>query len=154
MAQAVAPLPLFDRPALPPAFDAWFRKRGWTPHAHQLAMVEAARARRSALLIAPTGGGKTLAGFLPGLIDLAARPVEGLHTLYLSPLKALAVDVHRNVQQPIAEMGLAIRAETRTGDTPHKKRERQRQAPPQILMTTPESLALMLSYADAPRIFR
>jgi ATP-dependent Lhr-like helicase len=154
MAGTAAPLPLFDAPALPPRFADWFRRRGWTPHAHQLAMVEAARARRSALLVAPTGGGKTLAGFLPALIDLAARPAEGLHTLYLSPLKALAVDVHRNLQQPIAEMGLDIRAETRTGDTPHKKRERQRKSPPQILMTTPESLALMLSHADAPAIFR
>jgi len=123
MARAAASLPLFERPALPPPFAEWFRRRGWTPHAHQLAMVEAARARRSALLIAPTGGGKTLAGFLPGLLDLAARPVQGLHTLYLSPLKALAVDVHRNVQQPIAEMGLAIRR-TRSASASARRRRR------------------------------
>ncbi len=117
-------------------------------------MLRVAGEGRSALLIAPTGSGKTLAGFLPSLAELARTPHDGLHTLYISPLKALAVDVHRNLELPIAEAGLAIRAETRTGDTPQSKRARQRSRPPQILMTTPESLALMLSYADAPDIFR
>ncbi|WP_207459169.1 ligase-associated DNA damage response DEXH box helicase [Azospirillum sp. SYSU D00513] len=139
---------------LPPNIAGWFRSRGWAPHAHQLAMVEAAERGESALLIAPTGGGKTLAGFLPSLIDLSERPREGLHTLYISPLKALAVDVQRNLEEPVAEMRLPIRAETRTGDTPDSKRRRQRAKPPQILMTTPESLALLLSYADAPDLFR
>ena len=138
---------------LPPRFAAWFRARGWTPHRHQLEMLEAAEAGQSALLIAPTGGGKTLAGFLPSLVDLAERAHEGLHTLYISPLKALAVDIQRNLTQPIAEMGLAIACETRTGDTPQAKRQRQRRQPPAILMTTPESLALLLSYYDAPQVF-
>ncbi|HET8728420.1 MAG TPA: ligase-associated DNA damage response DEXH box helicase [Alphaproteobacteria bacterium] len=138
---------------LPPLFRGWFAHRGWQPHAHQIAMLEAAQAGDSALLIAPTGGGKTLAGFLPSLVELAERPREGLHTLYISPLKALAVDIHRNLELPIAQMRLPIRHETRTGDTPQAKRERQRRRPPQILMTTPESLALMLSYGDAPRVF-
>jgi ATP-dependent Lhr-like helicase len=139
--------------SLPAAFAAWFAARGWRPHAHQLAMLAAARAGESALLIAPTGGGKTLAGFLPSLIDLAERPRAGLHTLYVSPLKALAVDIHRNLARPIAEIGLEIDCETRTGDTPHAKRQRQRRRPPQLLMTTPESLALLLSYADAAEVF-
>src|SRR5260221_1600561 len=104
--------------ALPPRFAAWFTTRGWRPHDHQLAMLEAAHAGRSALLIAPTGGGKTLAGFLPSLIDLAGTPTDQLHTLYVSPLKALAVDIQRNLMTPIAEMDLPIRAATRTGDTP------------------------------------
>src|SRR5258708_24932830 len=120
--------------ALPPAFADWFSQRGWAPRAHQLAMVEKARAGTHALLIAPTGGGKTLAGFLPSLTELAERPREGLHTLYISPLKALAVDIHRNLEQPIAEMRLPIRAETRTGDTPQAKRERQHRHAPQLLM--------------------
>jgi len=137
----------------PKRFADWFAARGWAPHAHQLAMLEAARAGEDALLIAPTGGGKTLAGFLPTLIDLAENPREGFHTLYISPLKALAVDIHRNLEAPIAEMGLAIRAETRTGDTPQSKRLRQRRRPPHILMTTPESLAILLSYDDAPKLF-
>ncbi|MBT3400018.1 MAG: DEAD/DEAH box helicase, partial [Rhodospirillaceae bacterium] len=118
-------------------------------------MLDAAAEGRSALLIAPTGGGKTLAGFLPSLAELIeADPApEGLHTLYISPLKALAVDIHRNLEIPIADMKLPIRAETRTGDTPQSKRQRQRRTPPQMLMTTPESLALLLSYEDAPEIF-
>ncbi len=138
---------------LPEPFAGWFARRGWRPHAHQLEMLAAAARGESALLIAPTGGGKTLAGFFPTLIELTRQPREGLHSLYISPLKALAVDIHRNLEQPIAEMGLAIRAETRTGDTPQAKRERQRRAPPQLLLTTPESLALLLSYEDSARLF-
>ena len=151
------------------------------------------------LLIAPTGGGKTLAGFLPSLVELSAlhlspqagtgptiegvagegasrlapdghapsprleppvsppspraRREGGLHTLYISPLKALAVDIARNLETPIAEMGLPIRIETRTGDTPSSKRQRQRRDPPEILLTTPEQLALLLASADAPYLF-
>ncbi|RKQ73884.1 ligase-associated DNA damage response DEXH box helicase [Oceanibaculum indicum] len=138
---------------LPESFRAWFARRGWQAHAHQLAMLRAAKAERSALLIAPTGGGKTLAGFLPSLVELADGGYDGLHTLYVSPLKALAVDIHRNLEQPVAEMGLPVRIETRTGDTPQSKRLRQRTKPPQMLLTTPESLALLLSYPDAPEIF-
>src|SRR5579872_1363779 len=122
--------------ALPPRFAAWFEQRGWAPRAHQLAMVEKARAGRHALLIAPTGGGKTLAGFLPSLIDLTAEPTARLHTIYVSPLKALAVDIQRNLTQPVAEMALPVRVETRTGDTPAARRARQRVTPPQILLTT------------------
>jgi ATP-dependent Lhr-like helicase len=139
---------------LPDAFERWFAARGWRPHPYQMRMVEAARSRDDVLLIAPTGGGKTLSGFLPSLIELVAEPADGLHTLYISPLKALAVDIARNLDQPIAEIGLDIACETRTGDTPQKKRQRQRETPPQMLLTTPESLALMLSYEDAPSIFK
>ena len=158
---AQADLPLFDAveasaPAgrLPQAFVDWFASRGWSPHAHQLALLDAAARGRNALLIAPTGGGKTLAGFLPSLIDITERGAQGLHTLYISPLKALAVDVHRNLETPIAEIGLPVTAETRTGDTSQHGRKRQRETPPNILLTTPESLTLLLSYPDAPRMFR
>ncbi len=140
-------------PPLPAPIADWFAARGWAPHAHQMQVLAAARERRSALLIAPTGGGKTLAGFLPSLVDLAQAPAEGLHTLYVSPLKALTQDIHRNLTGPIAEMGLPIGVETRTGDTPQNRRQRQRQKPPQFLLTTPESLALLLSYHDAPGFF-
>src|SRR5881394_1210710 len=116
-------------------------------------MLERARAGRSALLVAATGAGKTLAGFLPTICELAEQPTEGLHMLYVSPLKALAVDVQRNLIGPIDEMGLPIRVETRTGDTPSDRKVRQRVKPPQILLTTPESLSLLLSYPDAPLIF-
>lgn len=139
---------------LPANVMGWFQSRGWAPHPHQLDMMAAARNGESALLIAPTGGGKTLAGFLPSLINLSERPRTGLHTLYISPLKALAVDIRRNLETPIAEMRLPIRAEARTGDTPDARRRRQRSHPPQFLMTTPESLALLLSYGDAKSFFQ
>ena len=213
----ISPVPPDDSAALPDHFNRWFAARGWAPRAHQLALLEKARAQRSALLIAPTGAGKTLAGFLPTLVELgsavatphrsalakqaalstpfplvgegrgggppAAAPMvesapqqpasqqsatadtaakqparsiarpAGLHTLYISPLKALAVDIARNLQAPISEMGLPIKVETRTGDTPASRKQRQRRYPPDILLTTPEQLALLLSSDDAPHLF-
>ncbi len=134
---------------LPPAFQDWFARQGWTPHPHQLDLLAATG---DTLLIAPTGGGKTLAGFLPSLVELADG-WQGLHTLYVSPLKALTADIGRNLARPVADLGLPIRVEDRTGDTTQPARQRQRTDPPQILLTTPESLALMLSYPEAPRIF-
>ena len=138
---------------LPERFVAWFAARGWAPRPHQLAVLAAVEAGQSALLVAPTGGGKTLAGFLPSLIALAEQPRDGLHTLYVSPLKALAVDIARNLTAPVAEMDLAIRIETRTGDTPANRRARQRDDPPNILLTTPESLLLLLSLPEAGAMF-
>jgi ATP-dependent Lhr-like helicase len=161
---------------LPDIFARWFASRGWVPRAHQLELLARAQANRSVLLIAPTGGGKTLAGFLPSLVELSGaasaasavaatdkrklisigrdvRREGGLHTLYISPLKALAVDIARNLEAPVAEMKLPIRIETRTGDTPTSKRQRQRRDPPEILLTTPEQVALLLASADAPYLF-
>ncbi|MDX3883149.1 MAG: ligase-associated DNA damage response DEXH box helicase [Sphingomonas sp.] len=138
---------------LPPAIARWFAARDWRPRRHQLEMLEAAREGRDALLVAATGAGKTLAGFLPSIADLIERPAEGLHTLYVSPLKALAADVQRNLLTPIAEMGLPIRVETRTGDTASSTKARQRARPPQMLLTTPESLSLLLSYPESPALF-
>ncbi|WP_370204739.1 ligase-associated DNA damage response DEXH box helicase [Pararhodobacter marinus] len=135
--------------SLPARFRDWFAARGWQPHPHQLALLEATG---DTLLIAPTGGGKTLAGFLPSLVDMEAG-AKGLHTLYLSPLKALTADIARNLAAPVTEMGLPIRIEDRTGDTSGTRRARQRVDPPHILLTTPESLALMTSYPEAPNIF-
>jgi ATP-dependent Lhr-like helicase len=177
---------------LPDPFARWFASRGWHPRAHQLELLEKARAGRSVLLVAPTGAGKTLAGFLPTLVELAERrsvipgepersagagrgprtltprgPVPGspsppagddntkgaLHTLYISPLKALAIDIARNLEIPVREMDLPIRVETRTGDTPQHKRARQVERPPHILLTTPEQLALLLAHRDARDLF-
>jgi ATP-dependent Lhr-like helicase len=148
----MAAMPPTSQP-LPAPIAAWFAEKGWAPRRHQLEMLAAARARRSALLVAPTGAGKTLAGFLPTLAELVEQPAEGLHTLYISPLKALAVDVQRNLLTPVAEMGLPIRIETRTGDTPSDRKARQRVRPPQILLTTPESLSLLLSHEDSLTLF-
>lgn len=138
---------------LPEPFAGWFAAQGWTPRRHQLEMLDAAAASESVLLIAPTGGGKTLAGFLPTLVALTAQPHGGLHTLYISPLKALATDVARNLLRPVHEMQLPVSIETRTGDTPTNRRARQREAPPHILLTTPESLAVLLTLPDAPALF-
>ncbi|SEO62057.1 ATP-dependent helicase Lhr and Lhr-like helicase [Salinihabitans flavidus] len=138
--------------ALPKAIADWFGARGWQMHPHQSELLNRADAP-ALLLIAPTGGGKTLAGFLPTLAELADGGHTGLHTLYVSPLKALAADIKRNLHAPVEEMGLPIRIEDRTGDTTSSARKRQRADPPHILLTTPESLALLTSYEDAPRIF-
>ena len=138
---------------LPTAFSDWFANRGWAIHPHQQDMLDRSK-DPSLLLIAPTGGGKTLSGFLPSLIELADGTHEGLHTLYVSPLKALAADIKRNLRTPVEEMGLPIRIEDRTGDTSYTQKRRQRADPPHILLTTPESLALLTSYEDAPRIFK
>ncbi|EIM28731.1 ligase-associated DNA damage response DEXH box helicase [Microvirga lotononidis] len=147
---------------LPKIFRDWFKSRGWAPREHQLELLAKARQGRSVLLVAPTGAGKTLAGFLPSLVELAergpgrgtAKDRRGLHTLYISPLKALATDVARNLETPVQEMGLPIRIETRTGDTPSHKRARQIERPPDILLTTPEQLALLLAHAEAREFFK
>ena len=137
---------------LPEPFAGWFARRGWSLHPHQRALL--AMADRDVLLVAPTGAGKTLAGFLPSLIDLANGAGRGLHTLYVSPLKALAADIGRNLRAPVAEMGLVLRIEDRTGDTPSAQKARQRVDPPNILLTTPESLALLISQPESARLFR
>jgi ATP-dependent Lhr-like helicase len=145
--------PTYTMMDLPQPLTDWFASRGWHPRRHQLDMLREARAGRHALLVATTGAGKTLAGFLPTLAELIEQPTEGLHTLYVSPLKALAVDIQRNLVTPLDEMGVDIRVETRTGDTPSDRKARQRVKPPQILLTTPESLSLLLSYPDSVTMF-
>ncbi|MFD1352440.1 ligase-associated DNA damage response DEXH box helicase [Methylorubrum suomiense] len=140
---------------LPPLFAEWFSDRGWQPRPHQLELLATVRGGRSALLVAPTGAGKTLAGFLPSLVELseAGKGRRGLHTLYVSPLKALAVDIARNLDAPIAGMNLPVTVETRTGDTPAHKRTRQIARPPDILLTTPEQLSLLLAHREAEGLF-
>lgn len=139
--------------ALPALFENWFATRGWSIHPHQQDMLDRA-SDPALLLIAPTGGGKTLSGFLPTLIELMDGEHDGLHTLYVSPLKALASDIKRNLRTPVDDMQLPIRIEDRTGDTSYTQKRKQRADPPHILLTTPESLALLTSYEDAPRIFK
>ncbi|MXO97026.1 ligase-associated DNA damage response DEXH box helicase [Erythrobacter aquimaris] len=145
--------------AVPSQINDWFAGRGWRIRRHQRQMLQASDASRHALLVADTGAGKTLAGFLPTLSDFAEErldgkaPSDGLHTLYVSPLKALAHDVQRNLLTPIEEMGLPITVETRSGDTPSDRKRRQRQKPPHVLLTTPESLSLLLSFPDSFELF-
>lgn len=157
--------PKIDRDAavardLPPVFGSWFAERGWAPRPHQIELLARSQGGQSTLLIAPTGAGKTLAGFLPSLVDLVTQGPKrpgtagrGVHTLYISPLKALAVDIKRNLEMPIAEMGLPFAVETRTGDTPSSRRQRQKLKPPEFLLTTPEQLALLIASKDAGRFF-
>ncbi len=146
-------------PSIPREIAAWFATRGWRVRRHQAEMVAAAHGGQHALLVADTGAGKTLAGFLPTLAAFCpsvlggAEPPEGLHTLYVSPLKALAHDVQRNLLTPVAEMGLAMRIETRSGDTPSDRKKRQRARPPHVLLTTPESLSLLLGYPESATLF-
>jgi ATP-dependent Lhr-like helicase len=144
-----------DQTSLPQLFHDWFVARGWAARPHQLALIEHAGRGDDVLLISPTGGGKTLAGFLPSLIALAEpRKGGGIHTLYVSPLKALAVDIARNLEAPVREMGLPVAIETRTGDTPQAKRRRQRISPPDILITTPEQVSLLVADPGAAHMLR
>jgi len=148
---------------LPDQFHGWFEEKGWAPRPHQLELLHEAGKGNSTLLIAPTGAGKTLAGFLPSLISISSNPLRsnhkpgsaklGIHTLYISPLKALAVDIERNLGLPVREMNLGVAIETRTGDTPTHKRQRQKLNPPDILLTTPEQLSLLIAAKDAERFF-
>ncbi|MEM1053705.1 MAG: DEAD/DEAH box helicase, partial [Pseudomonadota bacterium] len=142
---------------VPAEIQSWFGARGWRIRRHQSDMLAKARAGCDALLVADTGAGKTLAGFLPTLCDFAPSvgdlPPDGLHTLYVSPLKALAHDVKRNLLTPIEEIGLPIRVETRSGDTSSDRKKRQREKPPHVLLTTPESLSLLLSYPESIELF-
>ena len=144
---------------VPPEIEQWFAGRDWRVRDHQRAMLDASDRGDHALLVADTGAGKTLAGFLPTLAAFTpsrldgAKPPDGLHTIYVSPLKALAQDVARNLLAPIEEMGLPIRAETRSGDTSSDRKRRQRDKPPHVLLTTPESISLLLSYPESFEMF-
>ncbi len=134
----------------------WLKKNNWAIYNHQIETLKLSENGYDVLLVAPTGGGKTLAGFLPSLNDLINnKPKKNkLHTLYISPLKALTIDVHRNLTSPIEDQGLNIRVETRTGDTSAYKKNRQKVLPPHMLMTTPESLALLLSNKESKDYFK
>lgn len=161
METSLADHPTLRLDLLPRPFQKWFAEKGWAPRAHQMELLARATAGENMLLIAPTGAGKTLAGFLPSLTDLTRRgkvppgsAFVGVHTLYISPLKALAVDIERNLMKPVAEMGLPVTIENRTGDTPQAKRQRQKLNPPDILLTTPEQVALLLANKEAERFFK
>ena len=129
------------------AFSAeqWFAGRGWTPHAFQREAWRAYAAGESGLVHVPTGSGKTYAAFLGALEDLAANPSAGAAVVYVSPLRAVARDIEHALRAPVDECGLAVTVGSRTGDTDARERARQREALPQVLVTTPESLTLLLA---------
>ncbi len=125
----------------------WFERAFEGPTPAQAAGWPAIAGGGSVLIQAPTGSGKTLAAFLYGIDRLDARPGEGLRLLYVSPLKALNYDVERNLRGPLAGLQSELRVAVRTGDTPQKERAAIVRRPPDILITTPESLFLMLTSA-------
>lgn len=138
---------------IPSFLTDWFKHKKWSMHDFQRKMFDFFVQKQSVLLVAPTGGGKTLASFLPSLVAIHLQQSRGLHTLYISPLKALTQDIHRNLLSPIQEMNLAVQVATRTGDTSSYQRQKQLKKPPNILLTTPESLMLLLSYTNAATFF-
>jgi ATP-dependent Lhr-like helicase len=143
-------------PAIPKKIEHWFAAQDWTIRDYQRDMVGQFGRGQDTLLIAPTGGGKTLAGFLPSLCDLAEKDPKApraLHTLYISPLRALTNDIERNLMRPVGDLDLPIEIGVRTGDTKSYQRKKQQTKPPDILLTTPESLMLLLSYETAPDYF-
>ncbi|MEM7515593.1 MAG: DEAD/DEAH box helicase, partial [Planctomycetota bacterium] len=146
--------------SLHPSVRDWFEGTFGAPTNAQEQCIPDIAKRRSVLLSSPTGSGKTLAGFL-GIIDRLAREHaadeladRGIRCVYVSPLRALAYDIEKNLKEPLAGLGLSevITVGLRTGDTSGAERQRQRRKPPHILITTPESLAIILpqaGYRDA-----
>jgi ATP-dependent helicase Lhr and Lhr-like helicase len=145
---------------LHPAVKAWFEKTFDAPTTAQLETWSAIKAKRHTLVASPTGSGKTLAAFLAAIDDLTrqgldGRLQDGTQVLYVSPLKALSSDIRKNLDAPLAGIrgellmqdcrDVLIRAEVRTGDTPQSERVRMRRQPPHILVTTPESLYILLT---------
>src|SRR5881398_4231552 len=128
-----------------PETRAWFEAafEGATP-AQELGWPAIASGKDT-LIQAPTGSGKTLAAFLYGIDRLTNAPGKGLRLLYVSPLKALNYDIERNLRGPLAGLRSELRVGVRTGDTPAKERAQMLRTPPDILITTPESLFLLLT---------
>lgn len=144
-------------PALEPALQPiveWFKRQGWEPLPFQVETWQAYWAGRSGMVQVPTGSGKTYAAVMGAIAHCLETPGKGLQLLYLTPLRALSRDIEKSILQPIQEMGWGLRVESRTGDTSSSRKASQLKHMPDILITTPESLAVMLSYADAPKRFQ
>src|SRR5499426_2080290 len=124
---------------------AWFESSFAAPTPAQEQGWPAIASGKHTLIQAPTGSGKTLAAFLTGIDRLNASPGDGLRLLYVSPLKALNYDIERNLRSPLAGLESELAVAVRTGDTPADERRRMLRTPPDILITTPESLFLLLT---------
>ena len=131
--------------AFTPATRAWFERVFAGPTPAQQAAWPVIATGANVLVQAPTGSGKTLAAFLTGIDRLSATPGEGLRLLYISPLKALNYDVERNLRAPLVGLGSTLSVGVRTGDTDQRERRQMLRTPPDILITTPESLFLLLT---------
>src|SRR5712691_12963898 len=156
------PLPLFH-----PAVAAWFARSFAAPTAAQAEAWPAIKEGRHVLIAAPTGSGKTLAAFLAAIDGLVRQGIAGpladeTQVVYVSPLKALSNDIRKNLERPLAGIAeelraqglpeVAIRSWVRTGDTPQGERDRMRRKPPHILVTTPESLYILLGSESGRRM--
>lgn len=161
-----APEPQIESPRVPTdgpaAVLAWFKSQGWNPWNFQTQVWAAYRSGRSGLLQVPTGAGKTYAAVMGPLAELidesraGARPrrVDGLRLLYITPLRAVARDIELAIKRPIEELGLPLSVESRTGDTTQSVRQKQRERLPNVLITTPESLCLLLTRDNASELLR
>lgn len=151
-----------------PAIGAWFAANGWKPFDYQIETWRAYAQGRDLLIHAPTGTGKTLAAWLgpvaealgkPGTGSASAKPrrrrasAEPVSVLWITPMRALATDTAKSLEEPLAPLGLRWTVEKRTGDTSASLKIKQRERLPSALVTTPESLSLMLSYPGGPERF-
>ena len=134
----------------------WLKKKGWSLYDHQIETLSLIKKGFDVILHAPTGGGKTIGGFMPSIDDFISNNYKSqeFHTLYISPLKALTTDVQRNLLNPINDLKINIKVETRTSDTSTYNKAKQIRKPPNFLMTTPESFALLMARTDVINLFK
>ena len=134
----------------------WLKKKGWSLYDHQIETLSLIKKGFDVILHAPTGGGKTIGGFMPSIDDFINNNYKSqeFHTLYISPLKALTTDVQRNLLNPINDLKINIKVETRTSDTSTYNKAKQIKKPPNFLMTTPESFALLMARTDVINLFK
>ena len=134
----------------------WLKKKGWSLYDHQIETLSLIKKGFDVILHAPTGGGKTIGGFMPSIDDFINNNYKSqeFHTLYISPLKALTTDVQRNLLNPINDLKINIKVETRTSDTSTYNKAKQIRKPPNFLMTTPESFALLMARTDVINLFK
>ena len=134
----------------------WLKKKGWSLYDHQIETLSLIKKGFDVILHAPTGGGKTIGGFMPSIDDFINNNYKSqeFHTLYISPLKALTTDVQRNLLNPINDLEINIKVETRTSDTSTYNKAKQIKKPPNFLMTTPESFALLMARTDVINLFK
>ncbi|MBS0191338.1 MAG: ligase-associated DNA damage response DEXH box helicase [Planctomycetes bacterium] len=141
------------------AIRGWFARRGWQPWAFQEKSWQEFRKGSNGLIQVPTGAGKTYASYLGPLSELIDEirsgnpPAPSVRVLYITPLRAVSRDIELALRAPVDEMGLSILVESRSGDTPQSVRARQKERLPHILITTPESLSLLLTRENAPELF-
>lgn len=132
----------------------WFAQQGWEPLPFQWETWQAVLAGKSGLIQVPTGSGKTYAAVMGAIAAMLNEPRKGLQLLYLTPLRALSRDIEQAIRRPIEDCGWDLTVESRTGDTSSSRKSRQMKKMPSILITTPESLSVMLSYPGAAERFQ